>query len=173
MAATEQVVLPGSRVRIQWRREAGAWRCFTESDAGAGSEQVEWRVWAGDPESVIKISVAHEASRWWVAAGELSSPDSVVQVRTEDGFSPAVTTIEGRVWACEWSGDPRSATISVPGRHEFEIDFRRKLHYLARDSAARSSGGYQQGWISYAPPEYDFAGRRDEWETTLFAHAYQ
>ena len=36
-------------------------------------------------------------------------------VTVPDHSRPDVTIIEGRIWACEWSGSPSPAVISVDG----------------------------------------------------------
>ena len=153
-------VLPGSAVRLQWHRGVNGWRCLTETDADRDrpglANPVEWRLWTGNPASVIKMSIVRGRQRWWVLAGELPWPDSMVVVQAQNGPRPAVSLTEGRVWSCEWSGVPSTATINVDDSPEVTVDFRRRLHYPSADSRRDSpeeSGGYGRGWTSYAPHE--------------------
>jgi hypothetical protein len=51
--------------------------------------------------------------------GDLPSPDAVVAPMVGDGQLPEVCVIEERLWACEWSGQPSTAEVTVDGKLAF------------------------------------------------------
>jgi hypothetical protein len=59
---------------------------------------------------------------------ELPSSDAVVAPMVSDGQLPQVHILQGRLWACEWSGQPPTAEVMVDGKLAFVTDFRRRLH---------------------------------------------
>lgn len=48
---------------------------------------------------------------------ELPSPDAVVAPMVSDGQLPQVHILQGRLWACEWSGQPPTVQeVMVDGK---------------------------------------------------------
>ena len=93
---------------------------------------VTWRPWTGDPTSVLQMGLTRKREgareRWWILAGELPSPDSVVSPMVSDGQLPKALVVQGRLWAREWTGQPSTAEVTVDGKMAFVTDFRRKLY---------------------------------------------
>jgi hypothetical protein len=163
-------VLPGAGICVQWHQGAAGWRLLKldnperrrvaredvdRDDSAAIDAEPAWRPWTGDPASVAKVRIPRrregEMERWWVLAGELPAPDSTAVVTVPDHSRPDVTIIEGRIWACEWSGSPSPAVISVDGGPELTVDFSRKGRPSDRSSAGPGNSGH--GWFSYRRPQ--------------------
>jgi hypothetical protein len=106
-----ELVLPHSAVHVQWNIDVNGWRILADLDArgheAATVPPVAWRPWTGDSQSVIRMSVRRgtEGARekWWALAGELPSPDAVVGITVGSELHPAVSHVQDRVWACEWT----------------------------------------------------------------------
>jgi hypothetical protein len=131
-------VLAGSAVHVQCHAEVSAWRILTASDAmrhkSAIASPVTWRPWTGDLTSVLGIGLTRKREgskeRWWVLVGELPSPDAIVEPMVGDGQLPEVRIIQGRLWACEWSGRPSTVEATVDGKLAFLKDFAARSYPL-------------------------------------------
>jgi hypothetical protein len=158
MESVAEVVLAGSAVHVQWHRGVGGWRVLTGTDAArheAGTVgPVSWRQWSGDLSSVITMALPRRRDgvreRWWILAGELPSPDAVVVPVTGDLPEPAVRLVEGRLWACEWSGDPSAATVTVGGRLAVAVDLRSRPYFALAPVPSSPALGYRRGWFGSA-----------------------
>jgi hypothetical protein len=136
MEPMTESVLAGSAVHVQSHGEIAAWRILTEPDAmrheSGTVSPVTWRPWTGDPTSVLQMGLTRKREgareRWWILVGELPSPGAVVAPMVSDGQLPEVRIVQGRLWACEWSGQPSTAEVTVDGKLAFVTDFRRPLH---------------------------------------------
>lgn len=153
-------VLPMSRIHVQLNEHVRGWRWVPDAALqrirASGRELTAWAPLTGDPASFARISIPRMPARWCVLVGELPSPESRVVVTTEDGNQVPVDTIEGRLWACEWSGPPLSATVSVDGDAEVSVSFfRRRIHYAAGqpEDPHASPGRVLTGWYRYKKPD--------------------
>jgi hypothetical protein len=122
-----ETVLAGSAVHVQCHGEIAAWRILSDHDAmrhrSPMASPVTWRPWTGDLTSVLAMGQTRKGEgapkRWWIMVGELPSPDAVVAPMVGDGQLPEVCVIQGRLWACEWSGQPSAAEVTVDGKLAF------------------------------------------------------
>jgi hypothetical protein len=125
-------VLAGSAVHVQCHGEIAAWRILSDPDAmrhkSAIASPVTWRPWTGDLTSVLGMGLTRKREgareRWWIMVGELPSPDAVVAPMVGDGQLPEICIIQERLWACEWSGQPSTAEVTVDGKLAYVKDFR-------------------------------------------------
>jgi hypothetical protein len=154
MEPMTESVLPGSAVHVQCHAEVCAWRILTDPDATGHQlgtvSPVTWRPWTGDLTSVLDMGLTHKdegrRTRWWILVGELPSPAAVVAPMVGDGQLPPVRIVEGRLWACEWSGEPATAEVAVDGKLAFVKDFRARPYWVGTPEPAAPPLGKRHGW---------------------------
>lgn len=123
---------PGARIRIQWHDGIGGWRWFTDAEVERDhldqNGRVGWQIWTGDTAAVARIRIAWsrqgQIDRWFMLAGEIPSQESEVVVIVADRQRPPVAILEGRLWACEWSGVPTVAEVRIDDAQAVTVDFR-------------------------------------------------
>ncbi|MEV6350678.1 hypothetical protein [Actinoplanes sp. NPDC051851] len=127
--------LPGKGWLLQWRSD-GFWRDLgddqyrDERDGVHQPTENEWGRWTGVAPPTARGTGWDTGTGWWLLHGERPDTD-LPYVELADGTRPPVAVLEG-VWACEWHGIARPATVHV-GREQFHIPFatplRRWLEY--------------------------------------------
>ncbi|HEY0938431.1 MAG TPA: hypothetical protein VGD91_32370, partial [Trebonia sp.] len=116
MEPSSEIVLAGSAVHVQCHAGTNAWRMLSDTYAMRHDQDLSkvphasWRPWTGDFASVAQMSLPRKRQgvleKWWILAGELPSPGAIVNPVIGNGYQPEVCFIQGRLWACEWSGEP-------------------------------------------------------------------
>ncbi|MFJ4655229.1 hypothetical protein ACIP5Y_28465 [Nocardia sp. NPDC088792] len=119
----EEMVLPLSGLRVEWRPTDEHFRISPSDDAAeaiAGTQP--WRTWLGHNAMAVGASGVlprDPETTWWAVWGEYTGSD--VQITLDDRTRPRVEVF-GNLWISEGRGPEREATVETAGRRA-EIKF--------------------------------------------------
>lgn len=118
----DEIVLPVSGLRVQWRSTDQHFRIHPAENDSAVSTPAPWRPWLGHNDMAVGASgpIPEEPdSNWWAVWGEYTGND--VQVILDDQTQPDMMVF-AKLWICEWRGPVHAATVVSAGR-QAEIRF--------------------------------------------------
>ncbi|WP_327145865.1 hypothetical protein [Nocardia sp. NBC_01327] len=136
----DEIVLPVSGLRVEWRPTDQHFRIRPAGAADSGAAAPPWRTWQGHNDMAVGASgpIPQEPqAMWWAIWGEYSGND--VQVTLDDQSRPGVVVFN-RLWICEWRGPEREATVVTAGR-QAEIQFAPPVYAAPHARHNRPGGG--------------------------------
>ncbi|MRH88387.1 hypothetical protein GFY24_13185 [Nocardia sp. SYP-A9097] len=119
---SDEIVLPVSGLRVEWRPDDERFRIRPSGPSGTGTRGQPWREWLGHSDMAVGASgpiPQDPEATWWAVWGEYIGND--VQVTLNDQSRPEVLVF-GKLWICEGRGREREATVVTAGR-QAEIRF--------------------------------------------------
>lgn len=122
MQFDDEIVLPISGLRVEWRATDQHFRIHPAENADLDAPPPPWRTWSGHDNMVVGASgpIPQEPqAMWWAVWGEYTGND--VRVILADQSRPELL-IFGRLWICEWRGPEREVTVVTAGQ-QAEIHF--------------------------------------------------
>ena len=152
----DELRLPTSGFRLQWRRAQNTWRALPDiyADDPAAAAEVDasegsWQPWTGNAENWVSSHFQAEAyerdTPWWLVFGELTAPDADVEVTLADQTTPKIERL-GPLFAAEWISKPLQASVTR-NRVTLTVDFHRPGLMVPGSRYKNSSPGSNSGWI--------------------------